>query len=165
MPHLYLRFWFENPTSNVKMHLWMLGVFPFILTHFRLTLKMHLSQAMPSHQSWLTTPCFTQPWLQAQGWCYDNIPHLKWGQCPNWHYKIMFEALMFRLSLQLYFWLDFTFPFVWSQHQGNDCNIRSREWFLHIPFLSLKIIPHLRRGKIQTYISWTQVKRFTSQLR
>jgi hypothetical protein len=29
---------------------------------------------------------FTQPWLQAQGWCYDNIPHLKWGQCPNWHY-------------------------------------------------------------------------------
>jgi hypothetical protein len=73
-------------------------------------LKMHLSQAMPSHQSWLKTPCFTQPWLQAQGWCYDNIPHLKWG--PNWHFNIMFEALMFNLSLQLYFWLDFTFPFV-----------------------------------------------------
>jgi hypothetical protein len=112
MAHLYFRLWFENPTPNVKMHLWMLGVLPFILTHFQLTMKKHLSQAMPSHQSWLTTPCFTQPWLQAQGWCYDNIPHLKWGQCPNWHYKIMFEALMFKLSLQFYFSLDFTFPFV-----------------------------------------------------
>jgi hypothetical protein len=38
----------------------------------------------------------------------------------------MLEALMFKLSLQLYFWLDFTFPFM-SQHQGNDCNIKSRE--------------------------------------